>query len=203
MRKKTEPKILSEEKTDLIRQAGLKIAEIRNELYKNTGIDILSTDNMKSSAVEIIIKNYDSNFKTNWRRNGVDAISGQDLIEIKNCSMEKPDVPKLSGRNKGDERTGAWQFHALHNDDDYDRFVGVIWDKKTSEVKRIYDIKNVENMKRIKGDLDEKTKDFLAKVKDKGKDATRDVITLDEKVVKSFENISENVINGVIVRKDW
>lgn len=203
MRTKTEPKILSEERTDLIRQAGLKIAEIRNELYKHTEIDILSTDNMKSIAVEDIIKNYDSNFKTNWRRNGVDAISGEDQIEIKNCSMQKPDVPKLSGRNKGDERTGAWQFHAIHNDDHYERFVGVIWDKKTSKVVRIYDIKNVENIKRIKGDLDEKTKDFLAKVKDKGKDATRDVITLDEKVVKSFENISENVINGVIVRKDW
>lgn len=203
MRTKTEPKILSEERTDLIRQAGLKIAEIRNELYKHTEIDILSTDNMKSIAVEDIIKNYDSNFKTNWRRNGVDAISGPDQIEIKNCSMQKPDVPKLSGRNKGDERTGAWQFHAIHNDDHYERFVGVIWDKKTSKVVRIYDIKNVENIKRIKGDLDEKTKDFLAKVKDKGKDATRDVITLDEKVVKSFENISENVINGVIVRKDW
>ena len=203
MRKKTEPKILSEEKTDLIRQAGLKIAEIRNELYKHTEIDILSTDNMKSIAVEDIIKNYDSNFRTNWRRNGVDAISEQDKIEIKNCSMDKPDVPKLSGPNKGDERTGAWQFHALHNDDHYERFVGVIWDKKTSKVKRIYDIKNVENMKRIKGNLDEKTKDFLAQVENKGKDATRDVITLDENFVKSFDNITENAIDGVIVRRDW
>ena len=203
MRKKTEPKILSEEKTDLIRQAGLRIAEIRNELYKHTEIDILSTDNMKSIAVEDIIKNYDSNFRTNWRRNGVDAISEQDQIEIKNCSMDKPDVPKLSGPNKGDERTGAWQFHALHNDDHYERFVGVIWDKKTSKVKRIYDIKNVENMKRIKGNLDEKTKDFLAQVENKGKDATRDVITLDENFVKSFDGITENAIDGVIVRRDW
>ena len=203
MRKKTEPKILSEEKTDLIRQAGLKIAEIRNELYKQTEIDILSTDNMKSIAVEDIIKNYDSNFRTNWRRNGVDAISGQDQIEIKNCSIDKPDIPKMSGPNKGDERTGAWQFHALHNDDHYERFIGVIWDKKTSKVQRIYDIKNEGNIKRVKGDLDEKTKDFLAKVENKGKDVTRDVITLDEKGIKSFENISEIVIDGVIVRKDW
>ena len=187
----------------MIRQAGLRIAEIRNELYKHTEIDILSTDNMKSIAVEDIIKNYDSNFRTNWRRNGVDAISEQDQIEIKNCSMDKPDVPKLSGPNKGDERTGAWQFHALHNDDHYERFVGVIWDKKTSKVKRIYDIKNVENMKRIKGNLDEKTKDFLAQVENKGKDATRDVITLDENFVKSFDGITENAIDGVIVRRDW
>ena len=117
--------------------------------------------------------------------------------------MEKPDVPKLSGRNKGDERTGAWQFHAIHNDDHYDRYVGVIWDKKTSKVVRIYDIKNLENIKIIKGHLDEKTKDFLAQVKDKGKNATRDVITLDENFVKSFDNITENAIDGVIVRKDW
>jgi hypothetical protein len=203
MRKKIEPKILSEEKTDLIRQAGLKIAEIRNELYKHTEIDILSTDNMKSIAVEDIIKNYDGDFRTNWRRNGVDAISGQDQIEIKNCSIEKPDVPKISGPNKGDERTGAWQFHALHNDDHYERFVGVIWDKKTSKVKRIYDIKKAENIQRIKGDLDRKTKDFLAQVENKGKDVTRDVITLDENFVKSFDNLTENVIDGVIVRKDW
>ena len=203
MRTKTEPKILSEGNTDLIRQACLKIAEIKNDIYLHTGIDILSTDNMKSIAVQDIIKKYDSDYKTNWRRNGVDAISGQDLIEIKNCSMEKPDVPKLSGRNKGDERTGAWQFHAIHNDDHYDRFVGVIWDKKTSKVVRIYDIKNLENIKIIKGHLDEKTKDFLAQVKDKGKNATRDVITLDENFVKSFDNITENAIDGVIVRKDW
>ena len=158
---------------------------------------------MKSMPVEDIIKNYDSNFRTNWRRNGVDAISGQDQIEIKNCSIDKPDIPKMSGPNKGDERTGAWQFHGFHNDDHYKRFIGAIWDKKTSKVKRIYDIKNGENIKRIKGDLDGKTEDYLAKVENKGKKQTRDVITLDERVVKSFENISEIVIDGVIVRKDW
>ena len=60
-----------------------------------------------------------------------------------------------------------------------------------------------ECQKIIKGHLDEKTKDFLAQVKDKGKNATRDVITLDENFVKSFDNITENAIDGVIVRKDW
>ena len=189
--------ILENEQSDLIREAVNKIVIQRNTVYEKTGIDILDTDNMKSSQVQFIVEQYDQCFQTNWKRNGIDAISKKDRIEVKNASL-----PNLFKKRTGEKHLTGWQFHALHHDD-YNRFIGVVWDKKNHIIDRLYDIKDQNNLDTIKSFLQKQTDIWREKVNQDPNKAIRDVIVLDESLVQKFSNLNTLVLKKVNIFKDF
>jgi hypothetical protein len=195
-KKETQPRILSDSKIENLRNYADQIRQIVNKAKEETGIDLNDTDNLKKIDVEDLVRKYDPDYRSSWRRHGIDAISKDEKIEGKNTGIKNAERPLQSGPNKGGERTGSWTFHARTNDH-YDRFVGVVRDRMTSRICRVYDIKTSENIKKIKQDLTMKSEEW------EKSNAVNDRIFLDENFVKSFDGITENAIDGVIVRRDW
>ena len=86
---KKQQKYLSEEIMDSMTPGVMSVINIRNELYSQTGVDILSNDIISSIQMREIIKKYDPEYQPNFHRNGEDGVSGGILVERK-CSNVEP-----------------------------------------------------------------------------------------------------------------
>jgi len=205
-KKRTQPVFLDDSQMETLGDFAKEIIKSRNlsrtAVKSVISIDLLDTDKIKTVVSAGVIKQYDPDYRVNMRRNGIDGASGEDRIEVKNSVIENATRRRMSGPNEGKCRDAGWQFHAFHNED-YDRLILIVWDKESLEVVRIYDIKHIENIEKIKTHLDKETETFNEKVKQMGKKATRDVIVLPEQLVAQSQNLSTSIVEGVTVIKDW
>jgi hypothetical protein len=184
-----------------------KIIEIRNTVRNtlNAGklkIDILSNDTIKTVVAASIIRQYDPNYSPNMRRNGVDAVSGENYLEEKNSAMDNAARLLKSGPNKGKFKNASWVFHAFHNDN-YNSMILKIWDKGNIALVRLYDIRQTKNIQKIRKYLYAEAEKYQKKVEKIGKKATNDRVDLLEKFIAQSENLSTSIVDGVTVTKDW
>ena len=133
-----QPKYFDKDILELLFNASKEIVSIRNQAFKQTGIDLLDTDAISSAFIYQIVSQYDSNYNVNFARNGEDAKSLGIVIEQKTTRV-KSSYTKTGKLRKNAGRDAAFQFHAM-GELDYPRYILAARDQDTLEINRIYDI---------------------------------------------------------------
>lgn len=186
---------------DYLIKASKDIVAIRNQVRKQTGIDILDTDAISSTFIYEIVKQYDPNYNVNFARNGEDAISNGILIEQKATRVTGMLTPTGRAR-KGAGEDASFQFHAM-GDLDYPRYIFAARDKDTLEVLRIYDIQLEKNRQVVLNHLIAERDAWLERGKADQKLMKRDIILLPEKFILSNLTLPNKLtINNCVILKD-
>lgn len=186
---------------DYLIKASKDIVAIRNQVRKQTGIDILDTDAISSTFIYEIVKQYDPNYNVNFARNGEDAISNGILIEQKATRVTGMLTPTGRAR-KGAGEDASFQFHAM-GDLDYPRYIFAARDKDTLEVLRIYDIQSEKNRQVVLNHLIAERDAWLERGKADQKLMKRDIILLPEKFILSNLTLPNKLtINNCVILKD-
>ena len=169
-------KYFDKQKLDIVIAAAKDIVAQRNQVLKQTGIDILDTDAISSALIYETVTQYDSDYNVNFARNGEDAKSNGVLIEQKATRVAGP-LTKTGKQRKGAGTDAAFQFHAM-GDLDHPRYVFVARHKETLELLRIYDISSEKNTKKVLAHLEFEKAAWLARGFQK-----RDIILITEKFI--------------------
>jgi hypothetical protein len=188
-------KYFDKQKLDIVIAAAKDIVAQRNQVLKQTGIDILDTDAISSALIYETVTQYDSDYNVNFARNGEDAKSNGVLIEQKATRVAGP-LTKTGKQRKGAGTDAAFQFHAM-GDLDHPRYVFVARHKETLELLRIYDISSEKNTKKVLAHLEYEKAVWLARGFQK-----RDIILVTEKFI--LDNLTfphkQTIGNCVILR---
>ena len=155
-----------------------RIIRERNRIMDCSGIDILDNDTISSLSLWEIVSQYDSDFTINFSRNGEDGQSNGIITEHKCC--------KNYPRKDGSIRLGSFQFHAM-GELEYPRFIFAACCKKTLEFRRLYDIAQYENVQKIVDCLMKQRKQWLSRGQKDHTKMKRDVITIKEQFLQSFD----------------
>jgi hypothetical protein len=190
------------EKEQLVKiiESAKKIIQIRNEVMNEFGIDLLDTDAISSSCTYEIINQYDPDYNINFSRNGEDAQSNGTLIEQKTTRIGS-DITKRGKKRKNAGADAAFHFHAMGNID-YPRYIFVVKDKKSLEIRRIYDISKQENRQIILDHLLAERDSFLQRVAGNPAKMKHDPVFLPEKLFLEKINFTILNIDGCFVYKD-
>jgi len=188
-------KYFDRQKLDIVIAASKEIVQKRNEVLKQTGIDILDTDAISSAFIFEIVSQYDSDYNINFARNGEDAKSKDVLIEQKATRVAGA-MTKTGRPRKGAGTDAAFQFHAM-GDLDSPRYIFVARDKETLELLRVYDISSAANQAKVLNHLQAEKAAWLAKGFQK-----RDIILLTEKFILNNLDLPhrQQIGNCVILR---
>jgi len=188
-------KYFDKQKLDIVIAAAKDIVAQRNQVLKQTGIDILDTDAISSALIYETVTQYDPDYNVNFARNGEDAKSNGVLIEQKATRVAGP-LTKTGKQRKGAGTDAAFQFHAM-GDLDHPRYVFVARHKETLELLRIYDISSEKNTKKVLAHLESEKAAWLARGFQK-----RDIILVTEKFI--LDNLTfphkQTIGNCVILR---
>ena len=188
-------KYFDKQKLDIVIAAAKDIVAQRNQVLKQTGIDILDTDAISSALIYETVTQYDPDYNVNFARNGEDAKSNGVLIEQKATRVAGP-LTKTGKQRKGAGTDAAFQFHAM-GDLDHPRYVFVARHKETLELLRIYDISSEKNTKKVLAHLEYEKAAWLARGFQK-----RDIILITEKFI--LDNLTfphkQTIGNCVILR---
>lgn len=161
----------------------------REAIYRKHKIDVLDTDTLSSLSVYEIVSQYDSDYNPNFSRNGEDAMSNNVKIEQKCSRIEKK-------KRSGEYPTAAYQFHAM-GDLVYPRYIFVSRDKTTLEPVTVYDIAAEGNVKEVQKHLLNERSKWEARCQIDKKYMKRDVIDINEAVLKDKLVVTETLnING-------
>lgn len=180
-----------------------QIYAIREQMYREFGVDALDTDTLSSIATYQIVKQYDPDYNVNFARNGEDAKSGEVLIEQKACRVDPNPLTPTGRPRKGYNQDADFQFHAM-GDLAHQRYILVARSQTDLGLLRIYDFQSEANCQAAIKELTEKKDKWYAKATKKQKDAKRDVITVDEKfVLANLKFSSTTVIDNCTVHRDW
>ena len=177
------------------------IVLIRNQVLRETGIDILDTDAISSTFIYEIVSQYDPDYNVNFARNGEDAKSKDILIEQK-ATRVKGYFTATGRDRKGAGEDAAFQFHAM-GDLDSPRYIFAARDKDTLELMRIYDISTDINRSYVLNYLTKEREAWLEKAQQDQKLMKRDIVILPEKFI--LENLclpNKFNINNCMVFKD-
>ena len=198
-----QPKYFDKDILELLFNASKEIVSIRNQAFKQTGIDLLDTDAISSAFIYQIVSQYDSNYNVNFARNGEDAKSLGIVIEQKTTRV-KSSYTKTGKLRKNAGRDAAFQFHAM-GELDYPRYILAARDQDTLEINRIYDITDKKNRKILLDHLVKLKEQWLEKGKaNPDKDMRRDVILLPEELILTKFSLKDKVeYNGCAVIKDY
>ena len=188
-------KYFDKQKLEIVIAASKEIVQKRNEVLKQTGIDILDTDAISSAFIFEIVSQYDADYNVNFARNGEDAKSKDILIEQK-ATRVAGNLTKTGRPRKGAGLDAAFQFHAK-GDLDHPRYIFTARDKETLELVRIYDISEDQNRQKVLNHLQAQSAAWSAKGFQK-----RDVILITEKFI--LDNLvfshKQTIGNCVIMR---
>ena len=188
-------KYFDKHKLAIVIAAAKDIVQKRNQVLKQTGIDILDTDAISSALIYETVTQYDPDYNVNFARNGEDAKSNGVLIEQKATRVAGP-LTKTGKQRKGAGTDAAFQFHAM-GDLDHPRYVFVARHKETLELLRIYDISSEKNTKKVLAHLESEKAAWLARGFQK-----RDIILITEKFI--LDNLTfphkQTIGNCVILR---
>lgn len=188
-------KYFDKQKLDIVIAAAKDIVAQRNQVLKQTGIDILDTDAISSALIYETVTQYDADYNVNFARNGEDAKSNGVPIEQKATRVAGP-LTKTGKQRKGAGTDAAFQFHAM-GDLDHPRYVFVARHKETLELLRIYDISSEKNTKKVLAHLEYEKAAWLARGFQK-----RDIILITEKFI--LDNLTfphkQTIGNCVILR---
>lgn len=189
-------KYFDRQKLDIVIAASKEIVQKRNEVLKQTGIDILDTDAISSAFIFEIVSQYDSDYNINFARNGEDARSGEILIEQKATRVAGA-LTKTGKLRKGAGTDAAFQFHAM-GDLDSPRYIFVARDKETLELLRVYDISSAANQARVLDHLMAQRAAWLTKGFQK-----RDIILLTEKfIIDNLDLSHRQQIGSCVILRD-
>ena len=172
---------------DLIAQRE-KIFAVHREVYEKYGIDILANDTLSSLSIWEIVCQYDSQYNTNFHRNGEDGRSGQTLIENK-CSTVAP------SRTKGTVGKAGFQFHA-QGQLAHDRYIFAVRRKDNLKIVRLWDIASPAGLAAVQQCLEQGKQGWI----DKGK-PNHDAIVVPEKLLMNLPVVEAQEINGCQVFK--
>jgi hypothetical protein len=188
-------KYFDKQKLDIVIAAAKGIVAQRNQVLKQTGIDILDTDAISSALIYEMVTQYDPDYNVNFARNGEDAKSNGVLIEQKATRVAGP-LTKTGKQRKRAGTDAAFQFHVM-GDLDHPRYVFVARHKETLELLRIYDISSEKNTKKVLAHLEYEKAVWLARGFQK-----RDIILITEKFI--LDNLTfphkQTIGNCVILR---
>jgi hypothetical protein len=188
-------KYFDKQKLDIVIAAAKGIVAQRNQVLKQTGIDILDTDAISSALIYEMVTQYDPDYNVNFARNGEDAKSNGVLIEQKATRVAGP-LTKTGKQRKRAGTDAAFQFHVM-GDLDHPRYVFVARHKETLELLRIYDISSEKNTKKVLAHLEYEKEVWLARGFQK-----RDIILITEKFI--LDNLTfphkQTIGNCVILR---
>lgn len=155
--------------------------------FERYGIDILANDILSSLSMWEIIIQYDSEYNTNFHRNGEDARSGEVLIERK-CATVRPG-------KRGQVGNSGWQFHAQETDKST-RYIFAVRRKDNLKIVRLYDIASAEAVKAVRDCLEQGRQGWI----NKGK-PNHDAILVPEKLLKTLPVVKQLVIDNCVVCK--
>lgn len=164
-----------------------KIFALAEQIYEKYEIDILANDTLNALSIHEVVTTYDSEYNTNFHRNGEDAKSGVVLIENK-CSTAKPNKSGNIGKS-------SWQFHA-QGKLNYDRYIFAVRKKDNLKLVRLYDITSKNATQVVQKCLAELKQKWI----DKGK-PNHDGISVPEKLLMAQPVISRTQINNCEVIK--
>jgi len=155
--------------------------------FEKYNIDILANDILSSLSTWEIVTQYDTEYNTNFHRNGEDARSGSTLIERK-CATVKPGKRGAIGNS-------GWQFHAQETDKS-SRYIFAVRRKDNLKIVRLYDIASAEAIKVVRDCLEQGRQGWI----NKGK-PNHDAIVVPEKLLKTLPVSKELVIDNCVVYK--
>jgi hypothetical protein len=162
----------------------------------------LDTDALSALSIYEIVSQYDSQYNINFSRNGEDAKSGDVHIEMKAARVSNP-YTKRGKLRKHAGRDAVFLFHAM-GDIEHKRYVFVARDKDDLSVKRIYDIADDENCKKIYHKLLEERNAWLERGRLDQSKMKHDVISVPETfLLELFTNKNPLTINTTKIYKDW
>lgn len=178
------------------------IFKIRHDIYRKYKIDLLDTDALSALSVYEIVSRYDSDFNINFSRNGEDARSGDVHVEMKAARVGNQ-YTKRGRLRKNAHRDAIFLFHAM-GDIEHKRYMFVARDKDDLSIKRIYDIANAKNCKKIYEKLLNERSIWLEKSKFDQSKMKHDVIVVNESfLLECFSNHMPLIIGDIKIFKDW
>lgn len=189
-------KYFDKQKLDIVIAAAKDIVQKRNQVLKQTGIDILDTDAISSALIYETIVQYDADYNVNFARNGEDAKSGDVLIEQKATRVAGL-LTKTGKPRKGAGTDAAFQFHTM-GDLAHPRYIFVARDKETLDLLRLYDISSKINTQKVVDQLEAEKAAWLAKGFQK-----RDIILVTEKFI--LDNLifpHKQIIGNCVILRD-
>lgn len=189
-------KYFDKQKLEIVIAASKEIVQKRNEVLKQTGIDILDTDAISSAFIYETVTQYDPEYNINFARNGEDAKSRDVLIEQKATRVAGP-LTKTGKQRKGAGTDAAFQFHAM-GDLDSPRYIFVARDKETLDLLRLYDISSESNTQKVLNQLEAEKAAWLTKGFQK-----RDIILVTEKFI--LDNLifpHKQIIGNCVILRD-
>ena len=181
-----QPKYFDKDILELLFNASKEIVSIRNQAFKQTGIDLLDTDAISSAFIYQIVSQYDSNYNVNFARNGEDAKSGNVIIEQKCATKEHTKRTGLVGLS-------GWQFHA-QGGLEYPRYIFAVRRKDNLQIVRIWDVQSKLATDTVKQHL----LDLKQRWIDRGK-PNHDAIIVPEKLLLDLPQVKNMVINNCTV----
>jgi len=198
MSKYLQPIILDE-----MNKARKEIFAIRTNIYKKYNIDVLDTDALSALSIYELVSKYDPNYNINFSRNGEDAKSGDVHIEMKAARISSP-YTKRGKLRKHAGHDAVFLFHAM-GDIKHPRYLFVARDKDTLDIKRIYDIANVDNCDKVYQHLLNERNLWLERGKLDQSKMKHDVIVLPETLLVGLfpQNHELTIIDNTKIYKDW
>ena len=154
--------------------------------YQKTGIDLLANDTLNALSMWEIVSQYDSDYNTNFHRNGEDAKSGEKIIEQKCATKEHTKRTGLVGLS-------GWQFHA-QGGLEYPRYIFAVRRKDNLQIVRIWDVQSTVATDTVKQHL----LDLKQRWIDRGK-PNHDAIIVPEKLLLDLPQVKNMVINNCTV----
>ena len=185
---------LSEELTFTLEDNIGTILNVREQLLKSTGVDLLSNDTLSNIMIQEIVRKYDQHFEVNMARNGEDARTQSIIdIELKTATLQK--------HKRGNSYPVAtFQFHAM-GDLAHDSFLFAVRDKTTLKIVTIYDVRLPKNVGAIENRLQELSDNWYEKAQ-----ITKtkyDVISVNETFLQQNIQLYMEEIDGVKVYRDY
>ena len=192
-------KYFSRDVLAVLTEAGKRIYEIREEIYKQYEIDLLDTDSLSALSIHEVVKQYDENYNPNFSRNGEDAksLDSSDNVVLVENKTAKIDV-NFTKKGKVRKNAGSdakFLFHA-NGDIIHNRYVFVARRKDNLDIVRIHDVSSKTGCLVIQTHLAAERD----KWRNKGANQKRDIIDLPETLLLSLPMIEEMTIDGVKVR---
>lgn len=172
---------------DLISQRE-RIFAVHREVYDKYGIDILANDTLSSLSIWEIVSKYDSDYNTNFHRNGEDAISGEVKIENK-CATVTPSKTKNTVGKAG------FQFHA-QGSLAHDRYIFAVRRKDNLKIARLWDIASESAVAAVQECLFAGRQGWI----DRGM-PNHDAIVVPEKLLFDLPIVESMIIDGCTVYK--
>ena len=185
---------LTEELTSTLENNIGTVLDVREQLLKSTGVDLLSNDTLSNIMIQKVVRKYDQHFEVNMARNGEDART-QSIIdmELKTATLQKH-------KRSDTYPVATFQFHAM-GDLEHGSYLFAVRDKTTLRIVSIYDIRLPKNVQTIEKRLQELSDDWYEKAQ-----ITKtkyDVISVNETFLKQYIQLYMEVIDGVKVYRDY